>query len=87
MLVCVFYRLQTASLTRTLAKRGLRFASSVSTDETPYYDVVVAGGGVMGFSTAYHLATAAPNLKIAVVEKDSCVRRLLVSRSCLVIDD
>ncbi|POM80688.1 FAD-dependent oxidoreductase domain containing hypothetical protein [Phytophthora palmivora] len=68
------YRLQTAGLTRTLAKRSLRFASSVSTDEAPYYDVVVAGGGVMGFSTAYHLAIAAPKLKIAVVEKDPCVR-------------
>ncbi|KAG7382323.1 FAD-dependent oxidoreductase domain-containing protein 1 [Phytophthora pseudosyringae] len=66
--------LQTAGLTRALAKRGLRFASSVSTYETPYYDVVVAGGGVMGFSTAYHLAIAAPNLKIAVVEKDPCYK-------------
>ncbi|KUF90881.1 hypothetical protein AM588_10003055 [Phytophthora nicotianae] len=65
---------ETAGLTRALAKRGLRFASSVSTDETPYYDVVVAGGGVMGFSTAYHLVTAVPNLKIAVVEKDPCYK-------------
>lgn len=52
------------------AKRGRRFASSVSIAETPNYDVVIAGGGVMGFSTAYHLAVSAPKLKIAVVEKD-----------------
>ncbi|EGZ28719.1 hypothetical protein PHYSODRAFT_552420 [Phytophthora sojae] len=66
--------LQTIGLTRAIASRGLRFASSASTTETPYYDVVVAGGGVMGFSTAYHLAIAAPKLKIAVVEKDPCYK-------------
>ncbi|CAI5720180.1 unnamed protein product [Peronospora destructor] len=65
--------LQTARLTRTLAN-GLRFASSVSIDAAPYYDVVVVGGGVMGFSTAYHLAVEAPNLKVAVVEKDPCYK-------------
>ncbi|CEG46825.1 fad-dependent oxidoreductase domain-containing protein 1 [Plasmopara halstedii] len=51
-------------------KRGLRFASSASSIRPPYYDVVVAGGGVMGFSTAYHLAISDPKLTIAVVEKD-----------------
>lgn len=67
-------RLQLGGLTRTLAKRGLRFASSNAIDSVPYYDVVIAGGSVMGLSTAYHLAVAAPKLKIAVVEKDPCVR-------------
>uniref|UniRef100_H3HBG1 Tryptophan synthase beta chain-like PALP domain-containing protein n=1 Tax=Phytophthora ramorum TaxID=164328 RepID=H3HBG1_PHYRM len=66
--------LQTAGLTRAIASRSVRFASSVTTNETPYYDVVVAGGGVMGFSTAYHLAIASPKLKIAVVEKDPCYK-------------
>uniref|UniRef100_K3WQD6 FAD-dependent oxidoreductase domain-containing protein 1 n=1 Tax=Globisporangium ultimum (strain ATCC 200006 / CBS 805.95 / DAOM BR144) TaxID=431595 RepID=K3WQD6_GLOUD len=34
-----------------------------------HYDVVIAGGGVMGCSAAYHLASTS-NFKIAVVEKD-----------------
>ncbi|KAF4322963.1 hypothetical protein G195_004030 [Phytophthora kernoviae 00238/432] len=64
---------QVLGLPRTFGSRGLRFASTTSTDDTPYYDVVVAGGGVMGFSTAYHLASTS-NLKIAVVEKDPCYK-------------
>jgi flavin-dependent dehydrogenase len=36
------------------------------------YDVVIAGGGVMGCSVAYHLASAS-NLSVAVVEKDPAV--------------
>ncbi|KAI9908441.1 hypothetical protein PsorP6_003613 [Peronosclerospora sorghi] len=62
--------LQTAGLAYTLTSQNVRFASSFSVYNAPYYDVVVAGGGVMGFSTAYHLAIAAPKLRIAVVEKD-----------------
>src|SRR3954447_26935601 len=33
-------------------------------------DVVIVGAGVIGAATAYHLAWAAPNLKIAVIEQD-----------------
>ncbi|CAH0517754.1 unnamed protein product [Peronospora belbahrii] len=60
-------------LTRALGK-SLRFTRSFSTGAIPYYDVVVIGGSVMGFSTAYHLAIEAPNLKIVVVEKDPCYK-------------
>ena len=34
------------------------------------FDVVIAGGGVIGSSVAYHLAMSAPELKVAVVERD-----------------
>ena len=33
-------------------------------------DVVICGGGVMGFSTAYHLLKRMPHLKVSVIEKD-----------------
>jgi glycine/D-amino acid oxidase-like deaminating enzyme len=43
-----------------------RFASTANSD----YDVVIAGGGIIGASVAYHLAAAKPSLKICVVERD-----------------
>ena len=36
-----------------------------------HYDVVIVGGALMGGSTAYHLLTREPGLKVCVVEKDS----------------
>ena len=39
------------------------------------YDVVIAGGGVMGSSTAYHLLRSDPGLAVAVIEKDSSYER------------
>jgi FAD-dependent oxidoreductase domain-containing protein 1 len=39
------------------------------------HDVVIVGGGVMGSSTAYHLAAAEPALDVVVVEKDPTFRR------------
>ncbi len=35
------------------------------------YDVVVAGGGIVGLATAYKLIQARPELKIAVLEKEN----------------
>jgi len=35
------------------------------------FDVVIAGGGVVGSSVAYHLARESPGLSVAVVERDS----------------
>lgn len=34
------------------------------------YDIIIAGGGIMGCATAYCLISADPTLKIAVVERD-----------------
>lgn len=36
----------------------------------PNYDVVIVGGGAMGSATAYYLGLLAPDLAVAVVEKD-----------------
>lgn len=43
-----------------------RFASATPSD----YDVVIAGGGIIGASVAYHLIVAKPSLKICVIERD-----------------
>jgi glycine/D-amino acid oxidase-like deaminating enzyme len=34
------------------------------------YDIILIGGGIMGASTAYHLLSFDPHVKLAVVEKD-----------------
>jgi FAD-dependent oxidoreductase domain-containing protein 1 len=34
------------------------------------HDVIIIGGGLHGCSTAYHLLTRAPSLRVAVIEKD-----------------
>jgi glycine/D-amino acid oxidase-like deaminating enzyme len=39
------------------------------------YDVVITGGGIMGSSTAYHLARSEPRLRVAVVERDPTYAR------------
>ena len=38
-----------------------------------HYDVVVVGGGVMGSSSAYFLASRMPNKSVCVVERDFTV--------------
>jgi L-2-hydroxyglutarate oxidase len=35
------------------------------------HDVIIVGGGIVGLATGYKLITASPNLKIAVLEKES----------------
>ncbi len=35
------------------------------------YDVIIIGGGIIGFSTAWQLKQTEPNLKIAVLEKEN----------------
>ncbi len=38
------------------------------------YDVAIVGGGIMGVSTAYHLLSADPSLRVAIVERDPTYR-------------
>ena len=35
------------------------------------HDVIIVGGGIVGLATGYKLITASPDLKIAVLEKES----------------
>jgi glycine/D-amino acid oxidase-like deaminating enzyme len=39
------------------------------------YDVIIAGGGIMGSATAYYLTRLAPGLKVAVAERDPSYAR------------
>jgi FAD-dependent oxidoreductase domain-containing protein 1 len=39
-------------------------------DNTTKFDVIMAGGGVMGCATAYYLLQADPTMKVAIVEMD-----------------
>lgn len=39
------------------------------------YDIIIVGGAVMGSSVAFHLLTAEPKLKLAVVERDPAYTR------------
>ena len=51
---------------RALRIKNRHACSAGSSD----FDVVVAGGGVVGASVAYHLKAAAPALRVCVVERD-----------------
>jgi glycine/D-amino acid oxidase-like deaminating enzyme len=42
---------------------------------TSSYDVIVTGGGIMGSAAAYYLSRMAPELKVAVVERDPSYAR------------
>lgn len=44
-------------------------------DETTKFDVIMAGGGVMGCATAYYLLQADPTMKVAIVEMDPEYKR------------
>ena len=35
------------------------------------YDAIMVGGGVMGCATAYYLLKKDPQLKVAIIEKDT----------------
>jgi glycine/D-amino acid oxidase-like deaminating enzyme len=45
------------------------------------YDVIIAGGGIMGCSTAYYLLRAEPRIKVAVIEMDPTYSRASTSLS------
>ena len=38
--------------------------------ETKNFDVIMAGGGVMGCATAYYLMLEDPTLKVAIIEME-----------------
>ena len=44
-------------------------------DNRQTFDVIMAGGGVMGCATAYYLLMADPSLKVAIVEMDPAYTR------------
>lgn len=46
-----------------------------------HYDVVIAGGGVMGAATAWHLLEAEPSLAVAVVEPSSTYSEAAASKA------
>ena len=45
------------------------------------FDVVIVGGGVMGCSSAWHLMMRAPDLKVAVIERDPTYTHASTPRS------
>ena len=44
-------------------------ATNIATE----HDVVIVGGGLMGCSTAYHLISHDPSLRVCIVERDPSV--------------
>ncbi|TMW68615.1 hypothetical protein Poli38472_006083 [Pythium oligandrum] len=69
---------------RSLAQRSQRLRVSKArgfASAQDKYDVVIAGGGVMGTSTAYHLAVTT-DLSIAVVERDPMYKWASAMLSC-----
>lgn len=40
---------------------------------TPLYDLAILGGGIIGTSTALHLQQQHPNMKIALLEKETAL--------------
>jgi glycine/D-amino acid oxidase-like deaminating enzyme len=44
-------------------------------DEMAKFDVIMAGGGVMGCATAYYLLQADPTMKVAIIEMDPDYKR------------
>lgn len=45
------------------------------------HDIIIVGGGLHGSSTAYHLLTRAPALRVAVIEKDPAYEHAASARS------
>eukprot|EP00466_Bigelowiella_natans_P006564 jgi/Bigna1/38746/e_gw1.28.139.1 len=60
----------TAKLLSKVGKTAFASRSLVTASSSKSFDVVVAGGGAMGSSVAFHLLKADPTLKVCVVEKD-----------------
>ncbi|GLD95143.1 hypothetical protein PINS_up003768 [Pythium insidiosum] len=69
------------ALIKSLQRASQRRPSSAAVEPKEKYDVIIAGGGVMGCSTAFHLATMS-DLSIAVVERDPSYKRASAMLSC-----
>lgn len=46
---------------------------TTSSDQLPFYDIIVMGGGIVGLASAYKINLRYPNLKILVLEKEDQV--------------
>src|SRR5690606_8735074 len=52
---------------------------------TPGFDVIIAGAGIVGLSTAWQLSRLRPDLRIAILEKESQAGMHQTSRNSGVI--
>ena len=43
-----------------------------------YYDLVIVGGGIVGLATARELALRYPGMKLALLEKEQSLGRMIV---------
>jgi L-2-hydroxyglutarate oxidase len=46
---------------------------NTASDQLPFYDIIVMGGGIVGLASAYKINLRYPNLKILVLEKEDQV--------------
>ncbi len=44
----------------------------------PNYDIAVVGGGIVGMATAREIAIRYPNMKLAVIEKENDICKLIL---------
>ncbi|EDV29539.1 uncharacterized protein TRIADDRAFT_52004 [Trichoplax adhaerens] len=67
------------SLNKSMLARWGKHLSSLPSDQ---FDVVIAGGGIMGLTTAYFLAKRIDPTKICVIERDNKYEKASTPLSC-----
>ena len=60
-------------------KRLLSVSPAYSNYDENYHDVVIAGGGIMGCSSAFFLAERMPRGTICIIERDPSVSLIAIS--------